>query len=139
VSEENAEFVRRILSEGIPALYRIIAGTSPDFVWDVSTFEGWPEQGEFRGLDQFMGFLQRWVEPYEDWQIDVEEVIDSGGDRVVAVLHQKGRLRDSESWVEMHYAIVYTVRAGRLQRAQVYATPDEALQSVGLAGRPANS
>jgi ketosteroid isomerase-like protein len=132
MSQENVEIVRRVLTEDTPALYRIIEHISPDFVWDMSTFEGWPDRGEFHGLEEFMGFLRRWVEPYGDWQIGVEDVISTEPDEVLAVLRQRGRLRDSESWVEMHYAIVYTVQGGQLQRARVYATRDEALEAAGL-------
>jgi ketosteroid isomerase-like protein len=131
MSQENVEAVRRILSD-TPALSRIIAQTSPDFVWDMSTFDGWVEQGEFHGLEEFMGFLRRWVEPYAEWQIEVEDVIDTERDEVLAVLHQRGRLRDSESWVEMHYGIVYTIQSSQVQRAQVYATPEQALKAAGL-------
>jgi len=139
VSEENVEFVRRVLSEQVPALYRIISDSSPDFVWDMSTFEGWPDQGEFHGLAEFMRFLARWVEPYDEWGAETEDILDAGSDTVVALLHQKGRLSGSESWVEMHYAIVYTVQDGLLTRAQVYATAAEALEAVGLDGRLAQS
>jgi len=132
MSQENLEIVRRILSDDTPALYRFIVQTSPDFVWDMSTFEGWPDQGEFHGLEEFIGFLRSWVEPYEEWRIEVEDILDPGGDRVVAVLRQEGRLRDSESRVEMHYGIVYTVKDGTIRRAEVYATPEQALEAAGL-------
>ena len=98
----------------------------------MSTFDGWVDRGEFHGLEEFMGFLRRWVEPYAEWQIEVEDVIDTERDEVLAVLHQRGRLRNSESSVEMHYGIVYTVQSSKVQRAQVYATSEQALETAGL-------
>jgi ketosteroid isomerase-like protein len=132
MSQENIEIARRILLDDTPALYRLIAQTSPDFVWDMSTFEGWPDQGEFHGLEEFIAFLRRWVEPYAEWQIEVQDVIDTERDDVLALLHQRGRLRDSESWVEMQYGIVYTIQGGQLQRARCYATPEQAFKAAGL-------
>ena len=79
-----------------------------------------------------MGFFRRWIEPYAEWQIEVEDIIDTERDEVLAVLHQRGLLRDSESWVEMDYGIVYTVQGNQIQRAQVYASPERALEAAGL-------
>jgi ketosteroid isomerase-like protein len=131
MSEENVELVGATLAD-VPALSRLAAVVGEDFVWDLTTFEGWPEQEEYRGFEAFVGFMLKWVDPYEEWQLEAEEILDAGGDKVVALLHQQGRLRDSESYVELRYGIVYTVQGGRLLRAQVYATPDEALDAVGL-------
>ena len=131
MSQENVEIVGRLLSDDLPALYRMI-GTLGDFVWDMTTFEGWPDQGEFRGFAAFVGFLRRWVEPYAEWRIEIEDIRDPGGERVVAVLRQEGRLHDSESWIEMRYGIVYTLNEGTVRRASVYATPEQALEAAGL-------
>ncbi len=116
----------------LSGLYGLLAATALDFVWDMTTFEGWADQGEFHGFAAFVGFLHAWVEPYEEWDVEVESIIDGNGDHVVTVLRQKGRLRGSESAVELHYGIVYTVHDGRVRRAQAYATPDQALEAIGL-------
>jgi hypothetical protein len=41
-------------------------------------------------------------------------------------------LRGSESSVEMHYGIVYTVEEGLIARARLYGTSEEALEAAGL-------
>jgi ketosteroid isomerase-like protein len=133
MSEENVEVVRRL-----NAAFR---GTdphppsdflAPDAVWDVTTFEGWPEQGEYRGPDEYAAFIAAWVAPYDDWAYEVEELIDAGDEWVVARLYQRGRPRGGAGWIEMRYGIVYTVEHGLVRRAQVYATVDEALKAAGL-------
>jgi ketosteroid isomerase-like protein len=148
MSSDNVELVRALwagmelrvdrnqqdIEQAVEALNRLEELVAPDFVWDLSRFEGWLEENEFRGLDAYAGFLARWVEPYEEWEIGYEDLVDGGSDKVVAVVHQRGRLQGSDSWVEMHYGIVYTVADGHVRRAQVYATPDEALSAVGLSG-----
>jgi hypothetical protein len=43
-----------------------------------------------------------------------------------------GKPHDSDSWVEMHYGLVYTVEEGLISRTQFYATPEDALEAAGL-------
>jgi ketosteroid isomerase-like protein len=131
VSRENVELVRGMFRD-LDGVYGLIGVTAPDFVWDLTTFEGWTEQGEFHGLDAFVGFLRTWVEPYEEWNVEIESILDADGGDVVAILRQKGRLRDSDSAVELHYGIVYTIEGGLVQRARAYATPEKALEAIGL-------
>ena len=103
-----------------------------DFIWDLSHFRGWPGQDEFRGFAGFAEFLSEWLDPYEEWSVDLERVLDAGGPKVAAVLHQQGRMKGGSSWVELRYGIVYMVKGGKMQRADVYATPEEALEAAGL-------
>ena len=103
-----------------------------DHIWDMSHFQDWLGQSEFRGVDGFLAFLSEWLEPYEEWKIGLERARDAGGPKVATAIHQQGRLRGSTSWVELRYGIVYTVERGRIQRAEVYATAEEALEAAGL-------
>jgi ketosteroid isomerase-like protein len=134
MSREDVEVVRSFLADfadplGEPPEHLAI---SPDAVWDLSTFAGWMGKERYVGRAEFLGFLREWVQPYEEWAYEVERVSDAGGDLVLAVLHQHGRLCGGEAEVEMHYAIVYTVRDGQVQQGSVYATPEEALKALGL-------
>jgi uncharacterized protein len=98
----------------------------------MSTFEGWPGRSRFTGVNEFDAFLAGWTAPYTEWVNEVEQLRDAGQDRVIGVLVQRGRLRGGSSWVEMHYAIVYTLKDAVIGRAQVYSHPEDALQAVGL-------
>jgi SnoaL-like domain len=62
----------------------------PDFVWDMSTFRGWPEQQTYQ--DGARAFLADWVEAWEDWELEIEELLDAG-DKFVAIMHQHGRAK----------------------------------------------
>jgi hypothetical protein len=50
----------------------------------------------------------------------------------VVAVHQRGRLHDSQAWVELRYGIVFEVEEGLIRRVQLYRTPEEALEAVGL-------
>jgi ketosteroid isomerase-like protein len=117
---------------GNPGLYQLISAATKDFIWDTTKFDGWPDPREYLGVPGLAEFVQAWVEPYEDWRIEVEEIVDAGGERVVALLHQVGRLHGSESEVEMRYGIVYSFREGKISHAAPYATYKQALEAAGL-------
>jgi ketosteroid isomerase-like protein len=131
MSRENVEVVTAMLAD-FNAFSRCLTLVSPDFVWDLSTFEGWPDKAEFRGVPAFIEFLRTWLEPYDEWELESEDTVEAAGGKVVAILRQRGRPRDSDSQVELRYGIVYTVERGVVQRAQVYATREEALEAAGL-------
>jgi len=60
------------------------------------------------------------------------ELIDAGGDEVVTVLRFGGRAKLSGVETDITFAIVYTVRDGKLGRGREYATRAEALEAAGL-------
>jgi ketosteroid isomerase-like protein len=138
MSQENVELVRRGLSawievdEGLAELSKLRAFFAPNAIFDLSTYSGWPGQTEIRGPEAFVEFRASWMKPYESWRYDAEQILDAGANGVVATFRQRGKLPESDSWVEMHYGIVYTVHNDLITRGRVYATPEEALEAAGL-------
>jgi ketosteroid isomerase-like protein len=130
MSRENVELVRRgydyFKSTGTPATHQM----SPDFVWDMSTFAGWPEKQMYEGSDGALEFLTAWISAWEDWEIETIEVVDAG-ERVVAIQRQRGKAKESGITVDMVFAQVWTVRDGLLVRMEMYADPAEAFEAVG--------
>jgi ketosteroid isomerase-like protein len=104
---------------------------APDFVWDMSTFRGWPEQQIYEGPQGARSFLTNWADAWEDWQMEVEALHDAG-DRVVAVVRQRGRSKTTGLPVDMCFAMVWTVRDGKNTRMEMYADPAEAIEAVRL-------
>jgi ketosteroid isomerase-like protein len=60
------------------------------------------------------------------------ELLDVGDDRDVAVLHVTGRAILSGIQTENRYAVVYTLRDGKIVRGREYANRAEALKAAGL-------
>jgi ketosteroid isomerase-like protein len=131
MSEENVEIVRigyeRFAETGRVEPER----TTADFVWDMSNFHGWPEQQLYEGAAGAEAFLGEWIAAWDDWEIEVEALHDAG-EKVVAIMHQRGRSKTSGMQVEMSFAEVWTLRDGKQARMQMYSDPNEALRSVGL-------
>ena len=64
----------------------------PDIEWRPGADA--PEAGENRGRDGFRGFIESWLESFEDLSIVPEELLVEG-DCVVAMVRQRGRGRGS--------------------------------------------
>ena len=105
---------------------------TPDFVWDMSKFRGWPEQQIYEGIEGARRFLREWLDAWEDWELEVDAYHEAG-EKVVVVVRQHGRSKASGLPVNMRFAQVWTVRDGKETRMEMYADPAEAMAAVGLA------
>ena len=103
----------------------------PDFVWDTTTFRGAIRPGTYVGVDEANEWLADWLDSFEDWSLDIEEVFDAG-DRVVTIVRQHGKAKHGGPEVEMRFAQVWTIRDGLGARMEMYADRDEALEAAGL-------
>ena len=131
MSQENVEIVRRGY-EGFAATGVINPDiTTPDFVWDMSNFHGWPEQQTYEGTEEVRGFLSEWIGAWDDWELEADAFHDAG-DKVVAMMSQRGRSKAAGMPVEMSFAQVWTLRDGKQIRMDMYSDRDEALKAAGL-------
>ena len=131
MSRENVEIVKRGF-EHFQATGEMLAEiVSPDFVWDMSKFTGWPEQQVYEGIEGARTFIRDWSAAWDGWRLEIEAFHDAG-EEVVAVVRQHGRSKTSNVDVDMRFAQVFTLRDGRETAMVMYADPDEALKAVGL-------
>jgi ketosteroid isomerase-like protein len=131
VSEQNIELVRI----GVDAANRedidtIIAGAHPDieFVALVADVEG-------RAYHGYDGMRQYFVDMHDAWtesEYELEDLIDAGGDHVVALVRWRAAGRASGIQVDEPLAAVYSFRDGRAYRMVVFQSRADALKSVGL-------
>jgi ketosteroid isomerase-like protein len=104
---------------------------APDFVWDMSHFDGWPEDQLYHGVAGTRAFLAAWTEAWEDWELEVESLHDVG-EQVLAIMRQRGRSKTSGLPVEMSFGMLWTLRDGKETRMEMYADPAEARRAAGL-------
>jgi ketosteroid isomerase-like protein len=132
MSQENVEVVRDALAEFSETQQPSEEFVAPDFVWDLRSWPVWTGQAEFHGTDGFREFFAEWIDAYEEWTHEAQDFIDVDEHRVVATTVQRGRLRGSESWVELRAAFLYTIEDGLIRRIEVYESPEQALEAAGL-------
>jgi uncharacterized protein len=131
MSRENVEIVRGGYEQFRARGMLVAEIATPDFIWDMSHFHGWPEQQVYEGVEGARTFLTEWTAAWDDWELEVDALHDAG-DKVVALLHQRGRSKLTGMPVDMSLAQVWTLRDGKEARMDMYSDPAEALQAVGL-------
>jgi hypothetical protein len=130
MSQKNVELVRR----GYEAFDRGDIQTVLSFMDSEieARFEpSMPDWQPYFGRDGFMSFLQAWLEPWETYRIEIDELIDVG-DRVLAVCREFGRRKDTGFEVEQGAHFVWTVSDGKAVRLDGFIHRSEALKAVGL-------
>ena len=139
------DLVQRLHSEVLHSEMEIAQVVRNDDVWaarveavaafyhpDVESVRlGLPDGRTYTGLDGLRNLWLEWLAPWTTYRIEAEDVIDLG-DRVLLLAHVFGRLGESQAEVENTVASVYTVRDGKIARAEFYLDRTEALKAVGL-------
>jgi len=87
----------------------------------------------YRGHDGVRSWLKA-LEPWESFQVVVEELIDTSADTVVVASHVTARGSGSGVDVEMRTYDVVTVVDGRIRRRRHFETREDALEAAGTDG-----
>src|SRR5206468_1006403 len=90
------------------------------------------DAGEYRGRAGVERWLADWEAAWSDFGMDVEELIDAGSGRVVALVRMRATGRGSAVSVEREDAIVYELRDGLIARLDYYNDRSRALAAAGL-------
>jgi ketosteroid isomerase-like protein len=110
-----------------PRLDEVFDRMDPEVEWD------WALSSEtFRGRDQLLEAAADWIDTVGEWRVEVDEVIDGSGDRVLAVLRVLARGKGSGAPVDQRIFTAITVRNGKVARMEDYTERAEALEAAGL-------
>ena len=90
------------------------------------------DRGPMHGKAAVRAYLQDWLDMFDDFKVESVELIDAGGDKVIAVLRNSGRAKLSGIETDLTYAVVWTIRDGKIARGREYWTRDEALEAAGV-------
>jgi ketosteroid isomerase-like protein len=100
---------------------------------DHRAIEGAPDdRGPMHSREALRAYFQDWLDIFDDVETEVVELIDAGGDKVIAVLEVSGRAKLSGVETRLTYAVVYTIRDRKIARGREYAVRDQALEAAGL-------
>jgi ketosteroid isomerase-like protein len=87
---------------------------------------------EIQGVEALRCYLEDWLDTFDDFSVVPEELLDVGDDRVIALLLNSGRAKLSGVETQVRYAVVYTLRGGKIVRGREYFDRAEALEAAGL-------
>jgi len=133
MSQENVETLKR----GFEAFNRgdinaMLEEFDPDVEWH--TASDIPDSTVYRGHDGVASLIQEWVNSFEDFRVDAEELIDRGEYVVLSVV-LRGRIPgslESDREVTLRRFGVDKVRNGKIVEVREYMTLEQVLEAVGL-------
>jgi ketosteroid isomerase-like protein len=105
-----------------------LSAYDPDVEWDGTNL---PDGKVSRGRDAIVDHAVRWADLWDVWEVELEDVIDAGGDRVIAFFREHGRTKDGLELDERHSEL-YEVRNGKITYRKGFSDADEALDVAGL-------
>jgi len=136
MSQENVEIVRRVYEAAARRdASAVLALYDPEIELDASRL-GVPglaadADGISRGYEGLKHFFREWHQAWGSIEYDFEELIDAG-EQVISVVNRRGRGRASGVDVELHVALVWTLRDDRVVRVVWFPSRERALEAAGL-------
>jgi ketosteroid isomerase-like protein len=105
-----------------------LAAFDPDVEWDGTNL---PDGKISRGLDAVVDHMIRWAEMWEVWQVELEDVIDAGQDRVIVFFQERGR-SEAGLDVDERHSELYVMRDGKIVYRRGFSDANEALVEADL-------
>ena len=134
MSQENVEIVRRLVealnARDLDRYY--VEFFDPEVEYQTSAED--PDAATHRGRQAYKRYVEQWIESFDGLHVDVEEYIDVGGERVFTWSRFTGRGRTSGVPADWYLAVIFTIRDGKVVRAEEYFDRAEALEAAGLSG-----
>ena len=132
MTQENAEIVRAMLDTwNTRGIFDTIDAFDPDVeLVDLQAVMGMQDRG--RGPEELHEMAEQWTEIFEDWGLEVHDVVDLGGDFVLAEVRFEGIGRDSGAPVSNRQFEVYRLVGGKIVEIRVgFHDRDQAVGWMG--------
>ena len=130
MSQENVDLARRsfeAIQRGDFALAQSLLAPDAVIVQPPEV----PDAKSYEGPDAIRQGWEDWPRQWEDFRIELVEVIDVDDDTLVSVTRQQGRGRDSG--IEMSFEVYFVTRGrdGLIAIMEMFFSRDQALKAVG--------
>jgi ketosteroid isomerase-like protein len=133
MSQRNVEIVRRAFTAAFMSEPPDVETLREVLDEDVVVTSNWGVEGaEHRGLDAALAAREEMDGVWDSWTQEIERVIDARDERVVALLRLRATGRGSAVPVEFAWAMVATLRNGRIIESRTFLSQAEALEAVGV-------
>jgi ketosteroid isomerase-like protein len=110
-----------------PELKEVFGHLDPEAEWD------WLFSPEtFRGREQLLQAVADWLETVGEWRVEIEELIDGSGNRVLVIGRVVARGKGSGAPILQPISVTVTVRHGKVARIEDHTEGAKALEAAGL-------
>jgi len=136
---QNVDTVR----QGIDALNAFMRGELSNEAWaegfdpqievlwrDRQTYPDTPQH--LRGLVEFIAFAEQFRDGWIDLVYELLELFEVPDGRIVALVRQSGRGRQSGVPIVIHFFELWTIRNGKTLKVEFFRHRADALQAAGL-------
>jgi ketosteroid isomerase-like protein len=137
MARENVEFVENLFAAGGMDKQALLAAL-PEFIEQLCDPEiEWIEDPQradgrvYRGHEGVRESWEQWLEQWEEYQAEVEDIVDCG-DAVFVVTRESGRGTSSGVDVSARNFIVLTFRKEKILRYQEFYDESDAREAAGL-------
>ena len=130
MSERNVELVRGMYANFAAGLESLPSSFTADFELDARDVS--PDGGVVRGMKAAESAMQSYWDTFDDFRVEVEEIIYSDDERVVCIVRDGGRIPGSDAEVSNLFFNVFTFRDGRITRLSFHIDRNRALAAAGL-------
>jgi ketosteroid isomerase-like protein len=92
-----------------------------------------PDAKSYEGSSAIAQAIDDWPKQWEDFRLEVTEIIDVSDDLLISVTRHTGRGRTSGIELDFEVFYVHHVRDGKLARLEMFLSREQALQAAGTA------
>jgi ketosteroid isomerase-like protein len=130
MSQENMDRLRRMIEDfnsvGIEAA---LVHVHPELVWLAPP--EWLEKSVYEGHEGIRELAASWGQNFEQYRVEIDRIVELEDGRALALLMQRGTIKDSGAEVEQPVAWITEFQTGLVARVQVYFSWETALEKVG--------
>ena len=131
MSQENVETLNGVVEAfNTRGLDAALAYVHPELAWHAPP--EWLEKQVYRGPEGLRQLAESWGQNFDDYRLDLERVVDLGGNRALALLVQRGRIKGGGNPIELATGWIVEVLDGQLARVDVHFSWESALEAAGL-------
>jgi hypothetical protein len=102
-----------------------------EVIWrDQQTYPDFPQH--LHGISELMTFSEEYRDRWSELSQELLELIEVPNDRVLTLIRQSGRGRQSGVPITIHFFTLLTVRDGKTVKVEYFRHRADALQAAGL-------
>jgi len=131
MSQENVEIVRRVYDGVTARLETPREFFGPDYEVDPTDTGA---AGVLQGIDAADEVLGEYWRTFDDFSVQLEQVIHADEQQVVTAVRDGGKMRGSGAEVWNRFFHVWTFGDGKIVRLSIHTDRNRALEAAGLSG-----